>query len=82
MPGYDHARESGESEYGGVVGPAGVAKYRPRRALSASDEARLLRTTGTRDPKAPKSDRVWNGEDIEKTQRQKRGEADADRRSS
>lgn len=81
MPRYDHAREVGESEYDGVRGPVGVPKYRPRRALSASDEARLLRTTGTRDPKAPKSDRVWNGEDINKTQRQKRGEADADHRA-
>jgi len=81
MANYDHRREPGESEYGGVVGPVGVAKYRRRRALSASDEARLLRTTGTLDPKAPKSDRVWRGEDIEKTQRQKQGEADADRRA-
>lgn len=63
-----------ETEYGGEMGPAGVPAQRPRTALSASDEARLLRLTGTLDPKAPRSDRVWNGEAVEKTAAQKEGE--------
>lgn len=63
------------TEYSGVSGPAGIPKHRPRSALSASDQARLDRIVGVRDPKAPVSDRVWNGEAIEKTQRQREGEA-------
>jgi hypothetical protein len=47
-------------------------------ALTPSEEARLLRTTGTRDPAAPMSDRIWNGEDIELTDRQKEGMRSAD----
>ena len=73
-PGADHVPEYGETEYSGVTGPAGVPKYRPKRALTPSDQARLARLTGTQDPKAPVIDRVWQGEDIEKTARQREGE--------
>lgn len=73
-PGADHEPEYGETEYTGLMGPAGVPKYRPRRALTPSDQARLARLTGTMDPKAPVSERIWQGEDIEKTTKQEEGE--------
>jgi hypothetical protein len=65
----------GESEYSGKAGPAGVGIRKPQKAVSASDEARLARLTGTKDPKAPINDRVWYGEAPRKTERQRRGDA-------
>lgn len=64
-----------DTEYGGLMGPAGVPVRRPKKALSASDEARLMRLTGTRDPAAPISDRVWNGQSATKSPRELEGEA-------
>jgi hypothetical protein len=58
------------TEYEGTMGPAGVPKYRPPRHMRANDRARLLRLTGTTNPRAPISTRVWNGEDILPTSRQ------------
>ena len=62
------------TEYNGKMGPAGVPKYRPVRALTASDRARLLRLTGKLDPEAPVSVMVWNGEDVKRTVRQEVGD--------
>lgn len=73
-PGADHVPEYGETEYTGVVGPAGVPKYKKRGALTPSEEARLLRLTGTKDPKAEVNYRIWEGETAEKTRRQKEGD--------
>jgi len=67
-------RETGGSEYTGVMGPAGVPKYKKRKALSASEEARLMRLTGTRDPQAPISWRHWNGQKVDKSAREIEGE--------
>jgi hypothetical protein len=65
---------NGETEYTQTSGPAGVAKYRHPLLTSAAERARLLRLTGTIDPQAPLSERVWNGEDIERTLAQKIGD--------
>jgi hypothetical protein len=62
------------SEYTGRMGPAGVPAKRPRAALSASDQARLMRLTGTLDPEAPISDRHWYGQNVEKSARELEGE--------
>jgi hypothetical protein len=62
------------SEFTAQTGPMGVDVRKTPGMLSASEEARLMRTTGTRDPTAPFSERVWRGEDVEKTQRQLEGE--------
>jgi hypothetical protein len=67
-------RNEGGSEYTGVMGPAGVPAHRPKRALSASDQARLMRLTGTLDPAAPISDRHWNGQAVEKSAKELEGE--------
>jgi hypothetical protein len=67
--------EPTESEYDGIRGPAGVPKYRREATLTASDKARLERLTGTHDPKAPLSDRVWNGQNIHKSDRELEGES-------
>jgi hypothetical protein len=63
-----------DSEYTGVTGPAGVPAFKDRRALSASEEARLMRLTGTRDPLAPISWRHWRGQAVEKSAREIEGE--------
>jgi hypothetical protein len=42
--------------------------------LTPSDEARLLRIVGKLDPKAPTSERVWQGEDIKPNARQRAAE--------
>jgi hypothetical protein len=62
------------TEYTGVTGPAGVPKYRPPSALTSSDKLRLMRLVGVMDPAALVSERVWNGEDRERTLRQKIGD--------
>lgn len=67
-------RDQGGTEYTGLMGPAGVPAFRPRRALSASDQARLMRLTGTLDPQAPISWRHWYGQKVEKTAREIEGE--------
>jgi len=67
-------RSEGGTEYTGVIGPAGVPAFKPRAALSASEEARLMRLTGTRDPQAPISWRHWNGQKVEKSAREIEGE--------
>ena len=64
-----------ESEYDGIRGPAGVAKYRPPARLTASDKARLERLTGTHDPQAELSERIWNGQNIDKSDRELEGES-------
>lgn len=58
------------TEYEGTMGTVSVPKYRPPRAMRANDRARLLRATGTTNPRAPFSVRVWNGEDILLTREQ------------
>jgi len=64
----------GESEFSGKAGPAGVGIRKPKTALSASDQLRLARLTGTTDPQAPISDRVWYGEGPTRTARQAEGD--------
>lgn len=66
--------EAGETEYTGLTGPAGVPFRKRRRSLSASEQARLMRLTGTLDPTAPISDRHWNGQAVEKSAREIEGE--------
>lgn len=63
------------TEYTGRMGPAGVPAERPRSALSASDQARLMRLTGTFDPQAPISWRHWHGQAVEKSARELEGES-------
>lgn len=74
MPLNDIPRDEAGTEYTGVTGPAGVPAHRPRRALSASDQARLMRLTGTLDPQAPISDRHWYGQAVDKSDRELEGE--------
>jgi len=62
------------TEYTGRTGPAGVPLHRSRKALSASDRARLMRLTGTFDPQAPISNRHWNGQAVTKSAREIEGE--------
>lgn len=62
---------TGGTEFGGEYGPAGVPIFKTERTLTAAQKARLERLTGTHDPTAPISMRVWNGEPIELTTRQK-----------
>lgn len=65
-----------ETEYGLLPGKGhGVDKRKSRRALSSSEEARLMRLVGEPDPTKPKNDRIWNGEIAEKTPRQLEAEA-------
>lgn len=64
-----------DTEYGGLMGPAGVPLKRPRKALSASDQARLMRTVGELDPTKERSERVWNGQARDKSSREIEGEA-------
>lgn len=66
-----------ETEYEGLKGPAGVPKYRPAKALTASDKLRLERLTGTHDPQATISRRVWEGQNRHKSDRELKGEAES-----
>jgi len=70
MPLYNPIPWDAGTEYEGTMGPAGVPKYRHQRNMGANDRARLLRLTGTTNPRAPISARVWNGEDLLPTSRQ------------
>jgi YD repeat-containing protein len=64
-----------ESEYDGARGPAGVPKRKTERTLTASQKARLERLTGTHDPQAEISRRVWNGQNRHKSDRELEGES-------
>ena len=67
-------RDDMGTEYTGVMGPAGVPAFKKRSALSASEQARLMRLTGTTDPQAEISWRHWLGEAVEPNSRQVEGE--------
>jgi hypothetical protein len=62
------------SEYTGEFGPTGVPLHKPQRAVTASEEARMARLTGLKDPAEPINWRVWYGEGLEKTARQVEGD--------
>jgi hypothetical protein len=55
-------KHEGTSEFGGAVGPAGVAP-KGREALTASEKLTLGYQTGTEDPEAPVDERWFQGED-------------------
>jgi hypothetical protein len=58
---FDDAHK-GTSEFGGAVGPAGVAP-KGRAALTAQEKLQLGYLTGTEDPEAPVDERWFQGED-------------------
>lgn len=64
----------GETEYGGLSGPAGVPVRKTAKQLTPSERARLERIVGVPDASAPLNDRAWFGEKLEKTPRQQRGD--------
>lgn len=51
-----------ESEYGGVDSPPATVQPKGQDALTADDQMRLIRLTGTTDPLAPRDNqRAWQG---------------------
>jgi hypothetical protein len=77
MPNYRNARpKAGESEYTGRMGRSttGIPEDRPEAALSAADEARLLRISDRNDEGRRFNERIWHGEAPEKSARQIEGE--------
>ena len=69
-----------ETEYTGEFGPTGVPAFKRQAAVTASEEMRMSRLTGTKDPLEPINWRVWYGQKPERSAKEELGDEEEARR--